>query len=37
MKLFQSWIMMNFKKYQLPEYIQKDGEDPCKMGKTKKN
>jgi superfamily II DNA or RNA helicase len=35
-KLFPSWILLNFKKYQLPEYIQKEGEDPCKMSKTKK-
>ena len=35
-KLFPSWILLNFKKYQLPEYIQKDNEDPCKMTKTKK-
>lgn len=35
-KLFPSWILMNFKKYKLPEYIKKDGEDPCKMNKTKK-
>ena len=34
-KLFPSWILLNFKKYQLPEYIQKDNEDPCKMTKTK--
>ena len=34
-KLFPSWILLNFKKYKLPEYIQKDGEDPCKMTKTK--
>lgn len=35
-KLFPSWILLNFKKFQLPEYIQKEGEDPCKMTKTKK-
>jgi len=35
-KLFPSWILLNFKKYQLPEYIQKEGEDPCRMTKTKK-
>ena len=34
-KLFPSWILLNFKKYQLPEYIQKDNEDPCKMSETK--
>jgi len=34
-KLFPSWVLLNFKKYQLPEYIQKEGEDPCQMKKTK--
>ena len=28
-KLFPHWIMMNFKKYTLPEIIRKEGEDPC--------
>jgi superfamily II DNA or RNA helicase len=28
-KLFPSWILLNFKKYQLPEIIRKEGEDPC--------
>ena len=35
-KLFPSWILLNFKKYQLPKYIQKENEDPCRMTKTKK-
>tara|TARA_B110000208_G_C11787846_1_gene436278 strand:- start:178 stop:2457 length:2280 start_codon:yes stop_codon:yes gene_type:complete len=34
-RLFPSWVLLNFKKYQLPEYIQKHGEDPCQMKKTK--
>ena len=28
-RLFPQWIMMNFKKYVLPEIIRKEGEDPC--------
>ena len=28
-RLFPSWVLLNFKKYQLPEIIRKDGEDPC--------
>ena len=28
-RIFPTWIMMNFKKYQLPEIIRKQGEDPC--------
>ena len=34
-KLFPSWILLNFKKYQLPEYIQNKDEDPCRMVETK--
>ena len=29
-RIFPSWIMLNFKKYLLPEIIRKEGEDPCK-------
>ena len=28
-KLFPSWVLLNFKKYQLPEIVRKKGEDPC--------
>lgn len=28
-RIFQNWILKNFKKYKLPEIIRKDGEDPC--------
>ena len=28
-KLFPSWVLLNFKKYQLPEIIRKEGDDPC--------
>lgn len=28
-KLFPSWVLLNFKKYQLPEINRKKGEDPC--------
>ena len=30
-RLFPTWIMANFKRYQLPEIIRKEGEDPCKV------
>jgi superfamily II DNA or RNA helicase len=30
-KLFPSWILLNFKNYELPEIMKKDGEDPCKI------
>jgi len=33
-RLFPSWILSNFKEYQLPQNIIKEGEDPCKI-KTK--
>lgn len=28
-RLFPSWLLLNFKSYELPEIIRKDGEDPC--------
>ena len=28
-RLFPSWVMKNFKKFVLPEIINKEGEDPC--------
>lgn len=28
-RIFPSWVLLNFKKYQLPEIIRKEGEDPC--------
>lgn len=28
-RVFQNWILKNFKKYKLPEIIRKEGEDPC--------
>ena len=28
-RIFQNWILKNFKKYKLPEIIRKEGEDPC--------
>lgn len=28
-RLFPSWVMMNFKKFTLPEVMRKEGEDPC--------
>ena len=33
-RLFPIWILSNFKEFQLPKNIIKDGEDPCKI-KTK--
>lgn len=33
-RLFPSWILSNFKDFQLPKNVVKDGEDPCKI-KTK--
>ena len=30
-RLFPLWIMMNFKKYELPEIIRKEGDDPCNI------
>lgn len=33
-RLFPSWVLLNFKKYKLPEILQVDGDDPCKR-KTK--
>jgi superfamily II DNA or RNA helicase len=29
-RIFPLWVMLNFKKYYLPEIIRKEGEDPCK-------
>ena len=28
-RLFQSWLLLNFKAYELPEILRKEGEDPC--------
>jgi hypothetical protein len=28
-KLFPSWLLLNFKDYELPELLRKDGDDPC--------
>jgi superfamily II DNA or RNA helicase len=28
-KLFPSWLLLNFKSYELPEIIRKEGDDPC--------
>jgi superfamily II DNA or RNA helicase len=28
-RLFPSWILLNFKDYELPEILRKEGEDPC--------
>ncbi len=28
-RLFPSWLLLNFKSYELPEIIRKEGEDPC--------
>ena len=28
-KLFPSWVLLNFKKYQLPEIVREKGQDPC--------
>ena len=33
-RLFPSWLLLNFKKYKLPEALQIEGDDPCKR-KTK--
>ena len=33
-RLFPSWLLLNFKKYKLPEVLQIEGDDPCKR-KTK--
>ena len=35
-KLFPSWVLLNFKKYQLPEITRKKGEDPCNEKLKKK-
>lgn len=28
-RLFPSWVLLNFKSYELPEIFRKEGEDPC--------
>ena len=28
-RLFPSWVLLNFKSYELPEILRKEGEDPC--------
>ncbi len=28
-RLFPSWLLLNFKSYQLPEILRQEGEDPC--------
>jgi len=28
-RLFPSWVLLNFKNYELPEIFRKEGEDPC--------
>ena len=28
-RLFPSWLLLNFKKYELPEILRKEGDDPC--------
>ena len=28
-RLFPSWLLLNFKKYELPEILRQEGEDPC--------
>ena len=28
-KLFPSWLLLNFKDYELPEILRKEGDDPC--------
>jgi superfamily II DNA or RNA helicase len=33
-RLFPTWLLMNFKKYKLPEIIREKGKDPCSI-KTK--
>ena len=30
-RLFPSWVLLNFKKYKLPEVFRKPGEDPCSV------
>ena len=29
-RLFPSWLLLNFKKYKLPDVLQIEGDDPCK-------
>jgi superfamily II DNA or RNA helicase len=28
-RLFPSWLLLNFKKYELPEILRREGDDPC--------
>ena len=28
-RLFPSWLLLNFKDYELPEILRKEGDDPC--------
>jgi superfamily II DNA or RNA helicase len=28
-RLFPSWVLLNFKSYELPEILRKEGDDPC--------
>ena len=28
-RLFPSWVLLNFKSYELPDIFRKEGEDPC--------
>nr|QFG74768.1 MAG: helicase [Megaviridae environmental sample] len=30
-KIFPSWVLFNFDKFELPEIIRKEGEDPCNV------
>jgi superfamily II DNA or RNA helicase len=35
-RLLPSWLLNNFKKYRLPEIIQKEGVDPCEVKDSKR-
>ena len=35
-QMFPTWVMANFKEYQLSPIISIDGEDPCKPKTTEK-
>ncbi len=28
-RLFPSWLLLNFKNYEIPEILRKEGDDPC--------